>query len=128
MLKVLDPHSPISIHDFAAFKTEQRSEYFGIGATIDHMHQGDQVNTYIRATFDESPAARAGLRFGDRILKSMANRWRIELSGSAEVPLRPARHCRKITVLHNGSGQKETVSITRDAVPLPSGPRRTWFR
>ena len=48
MLKVLDPHStyfdPI---DFAAFKTEQRSEYFGIGATIDHMHQGDQVNTYI---------------------------------------------------------------------------------
>ena len=80
MLKVLDPHStyfdPI---DFAAFKTEQRSEYFGIGATIDHMHQGDQVNTYIRATFDESPAARAGLRFGDRILKSMANRWRIRV-------------------------------------------------
>ena len=70
MLKVLDPHStyfdPI---DFAAFKTEQRSEYFGIGATIDHMQQGDQINTFIRATFDDSPAARAGLRFGDRILE-----------------------------------------------------------
>ena len=29
----------------------------------------------------------------------------------------------KVTVLHNGSGQKETVSITRDAVPLPSIPQ-----
>jgi C-terminal processing protease CtpA/Prc len=50
MLKALDPHStyfdPV---DFAAFKTEQRSEYFGIGATIDHMHQGDQVNTFIHS-------------------------------------------------------------------------------
>ena len=88
MLKVLDPHSTYFDPIDLAFKTEQRSEYFGIGATIDHMHQGDQVNTYIRATFDESPAARAGLRFGDR-WKSMANRWRIKLSGGAEVPLRP---------------------------------------
>jgi carboxyl-terminal processing protease len=68
MLSVLDPHStyfdPI---EYASFRTEQRSEYFGIGATIEDMREGTDVNTYIRATFPESPAARAGLRFGDRI-------------------------------------------------------------
>ena len=68
MLSVLDPHStyfdPI---EYASFRTEQRSEYFGIGATIEDLREGSDVNTYIRATFPESPAYRAGLRFGDRI-------------------------------------------------------------
>ena len=65
MLNVLDPHSTyLDAADFAAFKTEQRSQYYGIGATIGDLTQGDQVNTYIRATFEEAPAARAGLRFG----------------------------------------------------------------
>src|SRR5437660_11377073 len=70
MLSALDPHStyfdPI---EYASFKTEQRSEYFGIGATIGDLREGDQVNTYIRATFENAPAARAGLRFGDRVLE-----------------------------------------------------------
>ena len=64
-----DPHSTyLDAADFAAFKTEQRSQYYGIGATIGDLSQGDQVNTYIRATFEEAPAARAGLRFGDNIV------------------------------------------------------------
>ena len=62
MLSVLDPHStyfdPI---EYASFRTEQRSEYFGIGATIEDLREGNDVNTFIRATFPESPAARAGL-------------------------------------------------------------------
>ncbi len=69
MLNVLDPHSSyLDAADFAAFRTEQRSEYYGIGATIGDMHQGDQVSTYIRATFEDAPAARAGLRYGDKIV------------------------------------------------------------
>ena len=56
MLNVLDPHSTyLDAADYAAFKTEQRSQYYGIGATIGDLTQGDQVNTYIRATFDEAP-------------------------------------------------------------------------
>ena len=68
MLSVLDPHStyfdPV---EYASFRTEQRSEYFGIGATIEDLREGSDVNTFIRATFSDSPAQRAGLRYGDRI-------------------------------------------------------------
>ena len=70
MLSVLDPHStyfdPV---EYASFRTEQRSEYFGIGATIGDLRDGDQVNTFIRATFKDAPASRAGLRFGDQIVE-----------------------------------------------------------
>src|SRR5205814_9404333 len=68
MLSVLDPHStyfdPV---EFAAFRTEQRSEYFGIGATIGDFRNDGEVNTFIRATFQGAPAQMAGLRFGDQI-------------------------------------------------------------
>ncbi|MEP6913264.1 MAG: S41 family peptidase, partial [bacterium] len=124
MLGALDPHSTYFDPDeYALFKTEQRSEYVGIGATIGDLRQGDDVNTYIRATFDGSPAARAGFRFGDRIVavdgKSMKGQTYPEvrrlLIGTRGTVVR-------VTVEHAASGQSETATITRDAVPLPSIP------
>lgn len=124
MLSALDPHStyfdPV---EFATFRTEQRSEYFGIGATIGDLRQGDEVNTYIRATFESSPAARAGLRFGDRITAvdghSMKGKTYPEvrkfLIGNRGTIV-------KVSVEHGATGESETVTITRDAVPLPSIP------
>ena len=130
MLNALDPHStyfdPI---EYASFKTEQRSEYFGIGATIGDLRIDDQTNTYIRATFDDSPAARAGLRFGDRILEvdgqSMKGKPYPEVR---KFLLGPRNTVVKVTVEHSDTGKSETVTITRDAVPLPSIPQAYIIR
>ena len=122
MLGVLDPHStyfdPI---EYASFRTEQRSEYFGIGATIEDLREGKDVNTFIRATFSEAPAARAGLRFGDRIVavdgQSMKGKTYPEVR---KFLLGQRGTTVKVTVLHPGNNQTETVNIVRDAVSLPS--------
>ncbi len=122
MLSVLDPHStyfdPI---EYASFRTEQRSEYFGIGATIEDLREGTDVNTFIRATFPDSPAGRAGLRFGDRILAVDGN----SMKGKTYPEVRkfllgPRGTTVKVTVEHPGNHQTETVNIVRDAVSLPS--------
>ena len=122
MLSVLDPHSTyFDPAEYASFRTEQRSEYFGIGATIEDLREGSDVNTYIRATFPDSPAARAGLRFGDRILAVDGN----SMKGKTYPEVRkfllgPRGTTVKVTVEHPATKQSETVNIVRDAVSLPS--------
>jgi carboxyl-terminal processing protease len=130
MLKVLDPHSTyLDTADFAEFKTEQRSEYYGIGATIGDLQQGEQLDTYIRATFQDAPAARAGLRFGDKIVavdgQSMKGKNFAEVR---KFLLGPLGTVVKVTVEHAATGQSETVAITRDAVSLPSIPQAYMVR
>jgi carboxyl-terminal processing protease len=129
MLNVLDPHSTyLDTADFQAFKTEQRSQYYGIGATIGDLTQGDQINTYIRATFQDAPASRAGLRFGDKITavdgQSMKNK---NYSEVRKFLLGPLGTVVKVTVEH-ANGESETVTITRDAVALPSIPQAYMVR
>ena len=68
MLRTLDPHSNyFDKEEFDEMKTDQRSEYYGIGASIQNYLVGDQIETYVTGTFDKAPAFRAGLRYGDRI-------------------------------------------------------------
>ncbi|HEX5886245.1 MAG TPA: S41 family peptidase, partial [Pyrinomonadaceae bacterium] len=122
MLSVLDPHSTyFDPAEYASFRTEQRSEYFGIGATIEDLREGSDVNTYIRATFPQAPAHRAGLRFGDRILaidgQSMAGKPFPEVR---KFLLGPRGSTVKVTVERPATKQSETVTIIRDAVSLPS--------
>lgn len=124
MLRTLDPHSSyFDREEFDELKTDQRSEYYGIGASIQNYSVGEQVETYITATFQNSPANRATLRYGDRI--DAVDGLPMHGKSSAEVrdKIRGPRGSQvKVTVTRANSGRVETVEITRDAVPQPSVP------
>lgn len=130
MLRTLDPHS--NYYDRAEFdelKTDQRSEYFGIGASIQNQTIGDKTDTYIMATFQNSPAARAGLRYGDKILAVDGEDMTGKFSSDVRDKIRgPRGSIVKITVERASTLKKETVEITRDAVPQPSIPDAYMIR
>lgn len=118
MLRTLDPHSNYYDRDeFEAFRTEQQSQYFGIGATIGARNG----KVFILAPFPETPAFRAGLRYGDEIVavdgKSTAGLASIEVSNAMKGP-----RGTKVVIQYRRPGTPEpmTAEIIRDAVPLPS--------
>lgn len=124
MLRSLDPHSNYyDREEFEELKTDQRSEYYGIGASIQNYTYGDTLDTYVTATFDNSPAAKAGLRYGDRILEvdgvKMTGKFSIEVRDKIRGPRGSAV---KLTLERAADKRIEKVDIVRDAVPQPSIP------
>jgi carboxyl-terminal processing protease len=98
-------------------RREQRSHYYGIGATIQQRYKG----VYIIEPFKDTPAVRAGLRFGDQIVaidgKNTEN-WnsdqvRNSLRGELGTTV-------KVTVKRAGVAEPVTVAIERGTVDLPS--------
>jgi carboxyl-terminal processing protease len=124
MLRSLDPHSNyFDKEEFDELKTDQRSEYFGIGASIQNYAVGDGVDTFITATFENAPAARGGLRFGDRIVEVDG----LKVTGKSAADVRdkirgPRGSVVKITIERAADKRIQTVQITRDAVAQPSIP------
>ncbi len=124
MLRSLDPHSNyFDKAEFDELKTDQRSEYYGIGASIFSYTLGDDLETFITATFENAPASRAGLRFGDRIVEVDG----VKMTGKPAAEVRdkirgPRGSVVKIMVERARDKQFQTVQITRDSVPQPSIP------
>ena len=124
MLRSLDPHSNYyDREEFDELKTDQRSEYFGIGASIQNYIHGDKADTYITATFEASPASRAGLRYGDRIAEVDG----VNMTGKSSLEVRdkirgPRGSTVKLTLERAATKRLEKVDIVRDAVPQPSIP------
>ena len=124
MLRSLDPHSNYyDREEFDELKTDQRSEYFGIGASIQTYIYGDDIDTYITSTFDSSPAERAGLRFGDRIVEVDG----VAMRGKPSIEVRdkirgPRGSTVKLTLERAADKRIEKLDIVRDAVPQPSIP------
>ena len=118
MLRTLDPHS--NFYDrksFEEMRLEQRSQYYGIGATIQQRFGG----VFIIEPFRNTPALRAGLRYGDRIVAidgKPATDWdsdRVRNHLRGELGTRVA-----VTVERVGLAEPLTVTIERGAVDLPS--------
>jgi carboxyl-terminal processing protease len=124
MLRTLDPHSNyFDKEEFDELKTDQRSEYFGIGASIQNYVVGESVDTYIAATFQGAPANRAGLRYGDRIDEVDGASMHAKTSAEVRDKIRGPRGSKVVLTLTRAStGKVEHVEITRDAVPQPSVP------
>ncbi|HEX3186816.1 MAG TPA: S41 family peptidase [Pyrinomonadaceae bacterium] len=130
MLRSLDPHSNYyDREEFEELKTDQRSEYFGIGASIQNYIYKDQADTYITATFDASPAGKAGLRYGDRIVEVDG----VPMTGKTSLEVRdkirgPRGSTVKLTLERAADKRIEKVEIVRDAVPQPSIPDAYMLR
>lgn len=130
MLRTLDPHSNyFDREEFDDMKTDQRSEYYGIGASIQNFAIGDSVDTYITATFENSPAQGAGLRFGDRIDAVDSVPMHARPTGEVRDKIRgPAGSHVKVTITHASTGKTDIVEIVRRAVPQPSVPDAYMIR
>src|SRR6266705_1108474 len=118
MLFTLDPHSVFfSAADFKKLKEDQSSSFYGIGVQI--LRHDDGV--YIQSVVEGTPAARAGLRYGDRIVEvdgKDAREW-----SSEEVSKNVRGERGKEVLLKVERAGKEVAAnfkIVRDAVPLPS--------
>lgn len=118
MLRSLDPHS--NYYDrksFEEMRLEQRSQYYGIGASIQPRFRG----VYIMEPFVDSPAWRAGLRYGDQIIaingqnteEWSSDKVRDNLRGDLGTEV-------KVTVRRVSSKQPVNVTIERAAVDLPA--------
>ena len=118
MLSMLDPHSMFfSQNEYTKLKEDQDSRFYGIGVTILQHRDG----VYVQSVVPDTPASRAGLRYGDRILEvdgEDARSWTSQqvsnkVRGGRAVPVR-------LKVERAGSEAALHFEIVRDAVPLPS--------
>jgi len=124
MLHTLDPHSNyFDAKETEEFRTDQRSQYFGIGATIGSLsdEKDKVIGTFIKATFENAPANRAGLLYGDKIVEingvSMLGKTSVEVSSALRGPRGTAA---KLVVERYSTGKRDNVEIIRDAISQPS--------
>jgi carboxyl-terminal processing protease len=124
MLRSLDPHSNYyDAKEFEELQTDWRSEYFGVGASIINHDVNGETSTFVLATFENSPAARAGLRYGDKILAVDGKDAKGKQSAEVRDWIRgPKGSVVKMSLERAATGVKETVEITRDVVPQPTVP------
>jgi len=116
MLSTLDPHSAyFPYSEFKKLKEDQDSRFYGIGVTIVQHRDG----VYVQSTVEGTPAAKLGLKYGDRILEvdgKDAREWSSEqvsknVRGALGEPV-------TLKVERPGSEAPLYFTIVRDAVPL----------
>jgi len=118
MLHTLDPHSNyFDQKEWEKVQQDQRSRYSGIGSTI--AQRNDKV--YIMSPFDDTPAHRGGVRYGDQIIA--INGESTESWSSLQVSQKligPEGTSVAVKVSRLGASQPQEFKFVRQAVPLPS--------
>ena len=118
MLSTLDPHSAyFPYSEFKKLREDQDSRFYGIGVTIVAHRDG----VYVQSAVEGTPAAKLGLKYGDRILEvdgKDAREWSSEqvsknVRGALGEPV-------TIKVDRAGSEAPLYFTIVRDSVPLPT--------
>lgn len=118
MLWTLDPHSSyFTREEFRKLDEEQSSQFYGIGVSILQHRDG----VYVQSVIPETPAEKAGLRYGDRFLSvdgKDATEWS---SGEVSKNVRGQRGTSvNVKVERVGSPTPIELNIVRGGVPLPS--------
>lgn len=117
-LWALDPHSSFfSQAELKRMDEEQASQFYGIGVSILRHHNG----VYVQSIVPGTPAEKAGLRYGDRIVAvdgKDATEWTSpEVSKNVRGPKGTSV---KVSLERAGSTQPVEYDIVRGGVPLPS--------
>jgi carboxyl-terminal processing protease len=120
MLKQLDPYTNYYAEDdIEDYMTMTTGKYNGIGAVISNL-KGKNV---VMMIYEDSPAAKAGLKIGDEIVKidgvEIRNKPNLDLNtlikGQNGTPL-------KTTILRYGATKTEDLPIIRDVVKVLNVP------
>ena len=118
MLWTLDPHSTFfSKDEFRKLQEEQSSEFYGIGVSILQHRDG----VYVQSIIPNTPADKAGLRYGDRFITVNGKEAKDWTSAEVSKNVRGEKGTSvKITVERVGSPAPISLEIVRGGVPLPS--------
>jgi carboxyl-terminal processing protease len=118
MLWTLDPHSTFFNRDeFRKLYEDQSSKFYGIGVSILQHRDG----VYVEAIVPDTPAEKAGLRYGDRFVEIDGKDAKDWTSAEVSKNVRGERGTAVHIKLERPSQDRPVVvDITRDAVPLPS--------
>ncbi len=118
MLWALDPHSSFfSRKELQKLYEDQSSRFYGIGVSILQHRDG----VYVQSVVPDTPAEKAGLRYGDRFLEVDGEDARKWTSGEVSNKVRGDRGT-PVNIKLERAGQDKPLDfqIYRAGVPLPS--------
>ena len=118
LLLDLDPHSVyLDKADAEDFDDNARGAYEGVGVELQRLPDG---TLQVIAPIDDTPAARAGLRAGDRIVAIDGEALQADESDSS-APLRGAAGTQvRLTIEREGRDTPLEVTITRETIRITS--------